>query len=171
LLNRIVCVNFCSPSNHSCIVLILPRTNHGCLVKPKHEQTSSCQFPEFSNTLARAKNYSLEFLLCLLNSKLVSWYAYRYIFSKAIRTMDLDDYYLGKIPLPRIKIDNSVFIDLANKMLSFKKRLDETGEKRTDEYAKIEDEIKKTNSEVDEQVYKIYGLTEDEKKTIEDSLK
>ncbi|PIU59397.1 hypothetical protein COS86_04500 [Candidatus Bathyarchaeota archaeon CG07_land_8_20_14_0_80_47_9] len=85
--------------------------------------------------------------------------------------MDLDDYYLGKIPLPRIKIDNSVFIDLANKMLSFKKRLDETGEKRTDEYAKIEDEIKKTNSEVDEQVYKIYGLTEDEKKTIEDSLK
>jgi len=85
--------------------------------------------------------------------------------------MDLDDYYLGKIPLPRINIDNSVFIDLANKMLSFKKRLDETGEKRTDEYAKIEDEIKKTNSEVDEQVYKIYGLTEDEKKTIEDSLK
>jgi hypothetical protein len=85
--------------------------------------------------------------------------------------MDLDDYYLGKIPLPRIKIDNSVFIDLANKMLSFKKRLDETGEKRTDEYAKIEDEIKKTNSEVDEQVYKIYGLTEDEKKAIEDSLK
>ena len=54
LLNRIVCVNFCSPSKHSYILLTLPRTNHGRLVKPEHDQTSSCQFPEFSNTLARA---------------------------------------------------------------------------------------------------------------------
>jgi type I restriction-modification system DNA methylase subunit len=123
------------------------------------------------NTILTDVNYSLEFLLCLLNSKLVSWYAYRYIFSKAIRTMDLDDYYLGKIPLPNTNIDNSVFIDLANRMLSLKKRLDETGEKRTDDYAKIEEEIKKTDSEIDGQVYKIYGLTEDEKAIIENSLK
>lgn len=123
------------------------------------------------NTVLTDENYSLEFLLCLLNSKLVSWYAYRYIFSKAIRTMDLDNYYLGKIPLPNIKIVNSVFIDLANRMLSLKKRLDETGEKRTDEYAKIEEEIKKTDSEIDGQVYKIYGLTEDEKAIVESSLK
>jgi hypothetical protein len=85
--------------------------------------------------------------------------------------MDLDNYYLGKIPLPNIKIVNSVFIDLANRMLSLNKRLDETGEKRTDEYAKIEEEIKKTDSEIDEQVYKIYGLTEDEKAIVESSLK
>jgi predicted RNA methylase len=123
------------------------------------------------NTILTDVNYSLEFLLCLLNSKLVSWYAYRYIFSKAIRTMDLDDYYLGKIPLPNIKIDNSIFIDLANRMLSLKKRFEETGEKRTDEYAKIEEEIKKTDSEIDGQVYKIYGLTEDEKAIVESSLK
>jgi len=123
------------------------------------------------NTVLTDKTYSLEFLLCLLNSKLVSWYAYRYIFSKAIRTMDLDDYYLGKIPLPNIKIDNSVFIELANRMLSLKKRLDETGEKRTDEYAKIEEEIKKTDSEIDRQVYKIYGIAEDEKAIVESSLR
>jgi type I restriction-modification system DNA methylase subunit len=123
------------------------------------------------NTILTDVNYSLEFLLCLLNSKLVSWYAYRYIFSKAIRTMDLDDYYLGKIPLPSIKIDNSVFIELANRMLSLKKRLDGTDEKRIDEYAKIEEEIKKTDSEIDGQVYKIYGLTEDEKAIVESNLK
>lgn len=123
------------------------------------------------NTVLTDENYSLEFLLCLLNSKLISWYAYRYIFSRAIRTMDLDNYYLGKIPLPNIKIDNSVFIDLANRMLSLKKHLDETGEKRTDEYAKIEEKIKKTDSEIDEHVYRIYGLTEDERAIVESSLK
>jgi hypothetical protein len=119
------------------------------------------------NTILTDKNYSLEFLLCLLNSKLISWYAYRYIFSKAIRTMDLDDYYLGKIPLPDAKIDNSVFIELANKMLSFNERLAALGDKATDERAKTEEERKKTDSEIDEQVYRIYGLTENEKKAIE----
>lgn len=123
------------------------------------------------NTISTDEDYSLEFLVCLLNSKLISWYAYRYIFSKAIRTMDLDNYYLGKIPLPNIKIDNSIFIEVANRMLSFNKRLDEIRGKRTDEYARIEEEIKKTDAEIDELVYDIYGLTNEEKKIIEASVK
>jgi hypothetical protein len=86
------------------------------------------------------KDYSLEFLLCLLNSKLISWYAYRYIFSKAIRTMDLDDYYLGKILLPINKIDNAVFVELANRMISLNDRLSVFGNKATDEKAKKEEE-------------------------------
>lgn len=35
----------------------------------------------------------------------------------------------------------------------------------------MEDKIEKTNREIDELVYKLYGITEDEKKIIEDSLK
>jgi type I restriction-modification system DNA methylase subunit len=123
------------------------------------------------NTILTDKDYSLEFLLCLLNSKLISWYAYRYIFSKAIRTMDLDDYYLGKIPLPSTKIDNSVFVGLAKRMLSINERLVVLGDKGTDERAKTEEERKKTDLEIDEQVYRIYGITENEKEIIEGSLK
>ena len=85
--------------------------------------------------------------------------------------MDLDNYYLGKIPLPNIKIDNSIFIEVANRMLSFNKRLDEIRGKRTDEYARIEEEIRKTDAEIDELVYDIYGLTNEEKKIIEASVK
>jgi hypothetical protein len=123
------------------------------------------------NTILTDKNYSLEFLLCLLNSKLVSWYAYRYIFSKAIRTMDLDDYYMSKIPLPSVKIENSIFIELANRMLSFNERLAVLDDKGTDERVRTEGERKRTDLEIDELVYKIYGITESEKRTIEDSLK
>jgi hypothetical protein len=65
--------------------------------------------------------YSLEFILCLLNSKLISWYFYRYIFAKAIRTMDLDNYYIGKMPIPKNEINQKLFIKLANKMLFLKK--------------------------------------------------
>ena len=75
------------------------------------------------NTMSTDKKYSLEFLLCLLNSRLISWYAYRYIFFKAIRTMDLDSHYLGRIPLPNAEVENSIFMNLVNKMLFLNKRL------------------------------------------------
>jgi hypothetical protein len=54
------------------------------------------------NTILNDANYSLHFLCSILNSKLISWFAYIFIFGKAIRTMDFDDYYFGKIPIHRI---------------------------------------------------------------------
>ena len=56
-------------------------------------------------------------------------------------------------------------------MLSLHKRLNEIGDKQTTEKEKIETEIKKTDNEIDELVYKLYGITDEEKKIIEDSLK
>lgn len=123
------------------------------------------------NTILTDKNYSLEFLLCLFNSKLVSWYAYRYIFSKAIRTMDLDDYYVGKIPLPSNHIENDAFVRLVNNMQSLNSKLHQLDHKTTDERTKLEEERAKTESEIDELVYEIYGLNEAEKKIIENSLR
>jgi len=118
------------------------------------------------NTISIDANYSLEFLLCLLNSKLISWYAYRYIFSKAIRTMDFDDYYLGKIPLPHKKIDNEIFINIVDKILSLNKRLDEIGNKMTDERVRINEEIKKVDAQIDELIFEVYGITDIERKII-----
>jgi len=123
------------------------------------------------NTILTDKTYSLEFVLCLLNSILISWYAYRYIFSKAIRTMDFDNYYIGKIPIPNIKIENNAFINLVNKRLSINKRLKEIGNKKTDERNRIQEEIKNIDHQIDDLVYTIYGITEDEKEIIESSLK
>ena len=112
------------------------------------------------NTILTDRNYSLEFLLCLLNSKLISWYAYRYIFSKAIRTMDFDDYYVGKIPLPRSKVDNASFVALGTRMTVVSSRLAQLGEKLTDEQARLEEEKEKIEVAIDDLVYATYGLTE-----------
>jgi len=56
-------------------------------------------------------------------------------------------------------------------MLSLNKKLKEIGDKNTLEKQKIQEEIKKTNNEIDELVYQLYGITEQEKKVIEESLK
>ncbi len=108
------------------------------------------------NTIITDDKYSLEFLLCLLNSKLISWYAYRYIFSKAIRTMDLDDYYIGKIPLPEREIDNLKFSGLANKLISLYENLDKLSNKDTDDKIKISKEIEKYETELNNLIYTLY---------------
>ena len=43
----------------------------------------------------------------------------------------------------------------------------ELGDKKTDERVKIEQEIIKTDNQIDELVYKIYGLTKEEVKIVE----
>jgi len=113
------------------------------------------------------EGYSVEYVLAILNSKLMNWF-YRQFF----RDVNIKPEDLRGLPIKKISvIEQRTSVGLVEKMLSLNKRLNEIGGKRTDEYSKIENEIKKTDSEIDEQVYQIYGLTEDEKKTIEDSFK
>ena len=55
-------------------------------------------------------------------------------------------------------------------MLSLNKQLQE--EKLSQfEKEKIQQEIKKTDNEIDELVYQLYGITEEEKNIIEESVK
>jgi hypothetical protein len=54
-------------------------------------------------TITNAR-YSPKFLTALINSTLVSWFVYLFVFNKAVRTMDFDNYYIGKIPLPKLEL-------------------------------------------------------------------
>ena len=62
-------------------------------------------------------------------------------------------------------------IQLVDRMITFSKKLAEFGDKNTPETARLKEEITKTDAEIDELVYKIYGITKEEKKIIEESLK
>ena len=44
-------------------------------------------------------------------------------------------------------------------------------DKKTSETVKLEHEIQKTDEEIDELAYHLYGITEEEKKIIEEILK
>ncbi len=60
---------------------------------------------------------------------------------------------------------------LIENMLSLSERFTELKHKNTNEKAQLEKEIQKLDDEIDEEVYKLYCITEDEKKIIEESLK
>lgn len=53
------------------------------------------------NTIIEDNEYGTKDVLALINSRLIGWFTYIFIFNKAIRTMDFDDYYVSKIPLAK----------------------------------------------------------------------
>jgi adenine-specific DNA-methyltransferase len=63
-----------------------------------------------NNTIITDTNYSPNFISALFNSTLINWYVYRFVFCAAIRTMHFDEYYIGKIPIPILKIQDQTDI-------------------------------------------------------------
>ncbi len=127
------------------------------------------------NTVLTDRRFSYSYITGLLNSKLWSWYAYRFIFSKAIRTMDLDEYYIEKFPLPTIDFDNAAekkmhddLVTLVNKMLELNRRLAPIRNTPCNERDELLREINRTDKEIDNLVYDLYGLSEEERKIVQE---
>jgi len=105
------------------------------------------------NTIITSKNFPEEYILSLLNSKLISWFVYRFIYCSAIRTMHFDKYYIGKIPIKKVSENlQKPFIKLVDQILLAKKVGKDTQH--------LEDKI-------DIMVYKLYELTYEEVKIVD----
>lgn len=114
------------------------------------------------------KRESSPYLICaILNSTLMNWFAYRFIFGKAIRTMHFDNSVTERIPIPKItKEDQKILISLAQTKITLNKELRDTPE-HSEKWERVNSDIAKTDRKIDEEVYKLYGLTEEEIKIIE----
>jgi hypothetical protein len=55
-----------------------------------------------NNIYITDSNIPWEAVLALLNSKLASWFAHRFIYNQAIRTMHFDGEYAGRLPWPEL---------------------------------------------------------------------
>jgi len=124
------------------------------------------------NLIPIRKDINLKFILAILNSKLISFYYTKKNYDLSVTFPKLRVNAFQKIPIPLLsEPQQQPFILLVDKILSLNKRFNEIGDKKTDERAKIEEEIEKTDAEIDELVYKIYGITEKEKKIIEEVVR
>ncbi|GAH86144.1 unnamed protein product, partial [marine sediment metagenome] len=104
-------------------------------------------------------------------SNLISWYAYRFIFGKAIRTMQFDNPVTARIPLPKLNLNNQSnkklhdnLVALVDVILDLHKKIQTAKGSRKNQ---IQQQIEKTDREIDELVYKLYGITEEERQVIE----
>ena len=106
----------------------------------------------------------------LLNSKLVNFY-----FRKML-SYDLNVYpeSIEQLPIKNINFDDAKekkiykdIVDSVNKILKLNAEQNQNKDNLNDNYYEVETEIEKTNTKIDNLVYELYGLTEEEIKIIE----
>jgi len=122
-------------------------------------------------TLIWNSKVNLKFLLGFFNSKLINWFAHRYIWNRSQLTMEFMYEYAKSFPirLPDKK-QESYITSLVDQMLMLQKKLHE-GKPQGNEKERLEQQIKNIDYEIDQEVYKLYGLTKEEIRIVEESLK
>ena len=120
---------------------------------------------------------SLKYILALLNLSLLNFYYDKYFnmgsdFTTAVSTENLDT-----LPIHNIDFSNKLekkvhdeIVTKVNEILSLNERINELGDKKTDEWLKLEEEIKRIDKEINGLVYSIYGINEKEKAIIENTV-
>lgn len=116
---------------------------------------------------------SLKYLLAVLNSKLMNFYhKEKYLDPSKTLFQKILIVNAKKFPIKTIpESQQQPITKLVDKMISLNKRLYEIKDKQTDEKTHLEKEIQKLDEEIDQEVYKIYGITKEEQRIIEESLK
>ncbi len=123
------------------------------------------------NITSLNENYNYRYILAILNSKLVQFYWKNKFSDSKILFPKIKKAYLDVLPIKKINLSQQQpIIKLVDHMLSLNKQLQEMGDKKTAQTAKLEEEIKKTDKEINDLVYKLYNITEEEKKIIEESV-
>ncbi len=124
------------------------------------------------NQLQNRSKLSSEFIVAIINSKLISWYSYRFIFGKAIRTMQFDNPVTSRIPFPAIDLRkkrekqiHDTLVSLVDQMLSAQKQFHSAKIERDKKLYKQKIDI--LDRKIDKLVYELYGLTEEEIKIVE----
>ena len=108
-----------------------------------------------NNTVLTSNEYDLRYILAMMNCRFNSWFAYKFIYCSAIRTMHFDNYYVGKIPIVKLsKNKQQPFIDFVDKILTAKKK-----DHNADTSA--------LEKQIDEMVYALYNLTPEEIAVVE----
>ena len=153
------------------IITPLYSTSNKFIYDSGKDDQNYCTLTDTYLIVPKEKSLNLKYVLAILNSRLIEFYF------KNTGKLKREGYYeysggaLHKIPIKYDKDFSGKVEQLVNNILSLKGRLNEIGDKQTNERQKIEDDIERIEKDVDEHVYKIYGITEDEKKIIEESLK
>ena len=104
---------------------------------------NDCYIIDTINQITVDERYSNKYIWALLNSKLICWYVYLFIYGKAIRTMHFDSVSTNRIP-----------IKVCENVESFKEKVDILTSSNVDN-------IQLLNS-LDESIYHLYNLTYDE---------
>ncbi len=122
-------------------------------------------------------HFQPRYVLGILNSKLMDFFYKNTTVPKANKFFIYKTMFLKHIPIRRINFDNAAekkmhddLVVLVDKMLELHKRLTPIRNIYSSERDELIREIERTDKEIDNLVYDLYGLTEEERKIIKGQL-
>lgn len=125
------------------------------------------------NQLSNNSNLSSRFISAILNSKLISWYTYSFIYARAIMTMQFDNPVTSRIPMPVIDLSNpshkeghDKIVVLVDNIIELNKKVNT--EKNPNSLNMINRQILACEKQLNVLIYRLYGLSEDNIRTIEE---
>lgn len=143
ILAQNIVAHITQPYEHLKIIACIPNKTDYLIVDTINQITITKDF------------FTQKYLWCMLNSKLINWYCYLFILAKAIRTIHFDNSFTSRIPIPAISLSQQKpFITIVDKILSAKEKNPEA-------------DTSPLEKQLDEMVYKLYELTEEEIKIVE----
>jgi type I restriction-modification system DNA methylase subunit len=126
------------------------------------------------NTLV-CRRVDNRYVLGLLNSTLLSWYYYNRFSNRSELTVNIATRLLRQLPIPALDLSDAAdksrhdrIVTLVNSMLGLHKQL--TAAKSAAHKAIMQRQIDATDAEIDRLVYDLYGINEEERKIIEESM-
>lgn len=129
------------------------------------QQFSFCIVPKgvyVLDSMAFMVGNNLRFLIGVLNSRLIDYYIKTYVHQYADKGFLLSNQYVERILIPKVPEDQQKpIIDLVDKILS----LAQSPDYETDPQKQAR--VKELEKQLDQLVYKLYGLTEEEIEIIE----
>ena len=129
-------------------------------------------FNSVNNLLARQAKYSLKYILAILNSNLMIFYYIKNFTNKSKLTVNISKTFLDKLPIAEVDFTDKMqktcyekIVKYVDTMLDLQKQL--LAAKLNSQKVEITRLITYTESQINENIYKLYDLTPEEIATIE----
>lgn len=122
--------------------------------------------------VAKSTNkYSLQFLLGVINSKVLNWYYQTLNPEKGETLAEVKRNHVAQLPVPKINLETKSdkklhdhLVSLVDQMLEGKKKLNEAKTDRDKEF--YTRKCESLDRQIDDAVFELYGLTEEEKEVV-----
>jgi type I restriction-modification system DNA methylase subunit len=122
------------------------------------------------------RGYDSKYLLAIFNSRLANWWFMKH--KKHGKQLQIDKEQILSFPFRSIsftvsteKKSHDTLVALANSIMMLNKEFQEISKYTPEKKQQLEKEIKATDIKIDNLVYDLYGLTEEERKIVEGELK
>jgi len=114
--------------------------------------------------LNQNSGYDLKYILGIINSALMNWYYSINFSNRSKLTVNISKTYLEQLPIKKTNNQKDIS-SLVDKILKLNEEY-RAYEKGSNKWNSIKAEIERLDKKIDEEVYKLYGLTPEEKKIV-----